>query len=79
MSADRTQGRARAKPGSKGQPAHPPAYASRNTGDIDDAFDRWLDEKLREIYRATQNEPLPQDMLDLIQRLLHSSESETGV
>jgi hypothetical protein len=78
MSADRTPGRAHAKPSSSGprptdKVAYPRRERSPRADDVtDEAFNLWLDEKLREIYRATQNEPLPQEMLDLLQRMFRS-------
>jgi hypothetical protein len=76
MSADRTPGH-HAKASNRGRPADKVAYLRRaqspSAGDVtDDAFNRWLDEKLRELYRATQNEPLPQEMLDLIERMFRA-------
>jgi len=38
----------------------------------DDRFDHWLDQKLRRLYEAELSEPVPEDML----RLLDALESE---
>jgi hypothetical protein len=80
MNADRTQGRtlqAKAKGSARPtrgtpSPGKAAVYAFDRPAcdEVNQAFNHWLDEKLREMYRATQDEPVPQEILDLIQRML---------
>jgi len=43
-------------------------------GDPPDAFDTWLDRRLRSLYRTVLNEPLPDEILDLLEKKRRSPE-----
>jgi hypothetical protein len=75
MGADRTQWRAKPDGGGAGsfEGVVYPRFDRGRSDDVNQAFNNWLDAKLRAMYRATQSEPLPQELLDLVQRLRHSS------
>jgi Anti-sigma factor NepR len=47
-----------------GRRATRPAQATRG---VDDAFDVWLNRGLHQLYDAVASEPLPQELLDLIE------------
>jgi hypothetical protein len=40
------------------------------------SFDQWLDHRLREMYGAVVDEPLPRDLRDLVERLVGEDEDE---
>lgn len=46
-----------------------PRHSTSPTGTSDDeAFNTWLSQRLRDLYEADLQEPLPEDMLDLVRR-----------
>jgi hypothetical protein len=54
-------------PSGVSQASLPPSPASRPSGRDGDPFDRWLSEELSRIYDPALNEPVPDDMLRLLQ------------
>jgi Anti-sigma factor NepR len=50
-----------------------PAVKEKAPGQSDPAFDRWLDVRLKSLYGSALNEPIPEDMLKLLQQRPKSS------
>jgi len=73
LSQAKPGGGANAAPRARGTAVVYQMFDRRTPHDMKEAFNRWLDARLRAMYRATQNEPLPQEMLDLVQRMLRSA------
>jgi Anti-sigma factor NepR len=45
-----------------------PAVKDEPAGEADPAFDSWLDVRLKSMYGSVLNEPVPDDMIKLLQQ-----------
>lgn len=45
-----------------------PAAKERRSNEQDSEFDAWLDVQLKSLYSSVLNEPIPEDMLKLLQQ-----------
>jgi hypothetical protein len=50
-----------------GQPVGPPAGSDGRAGGVDQAFDLWLHRSLHQLYDRVAAEPLPEELLRLIE------------
>lgn len=45
-----------------------PATKERRSNELDPEFDAWLDVRLKSLYGSVLNEPVPEDMMKLLQQ-----------